>query len=91
MRSAQGMPVQMIGIMVLVVLVVVAVAVFFFAGLSEQGGVLGQASNQTVGGLNSNLQASLKCVPPPVCCDPADCPGATNCCCDCSVCPSSCA
>ncbi len=53
------MPIETIGVIVLVVLVVVAVAIFFFAGLSEQGGVISRTSDTTVGGLDTKLNSAL--------------------------------
>gem|GEM_PF-2911798 len=81
MRRAQGMPVQVIGIIVLVVIVIVAIAVFFFAGLSEQGAVIGQTSEQTVGGLEGKVSLGITCLPPVICdpLDPAYDPAAANC------------
>lgn len=82
MRKAQGVPVETIGVIILVVLVVVAVAMFFFVGLGEQGGVLGQTSNQTVGSLDTKLDSSLACIPPYECGDGVCCTGE-NCASDC--------
>jgi len=80
------MPVQTIGIIVLIVIVIVAVAVFFFAGLSEQGAVMGQTSEATVGNLGSKLGMSLACIPPVDCCDTGETPLVDACCDD----PKSC-
>ena len=92
MRSGQGSSaINTIGILVLVVLVVVALAVFFFSGLSKQGGILGQTSNHTVGGLNEKLDTNMQCLPPPHCCDSAQATTDKDnnpCCNDCSVCPN---
>jgi len=74
------MPIQTIGIIVLVVLVIVAVAVFFFAGLSEQGAVMGQTSEATVGNLGNKLGISLACIPPVDCCGPGETPLVDACC-----------
>ena len=82
MRRAQGVPIETIGVIILVVLVVVVVAMFFFAGLGQQGGILGQTSNQTVGNLGTKLDASLACVPPYSCGDSVCCSGE-NCAIDC--------
>jgi len=80
------MPVQIIGIIVLVVIVIVAVAVFFFAGLSEQGAVMGSTADQTVGGLETKLDLGLSCLPPYTCCSATV---TTNCCSDCGACPGA--
>lgn len=78
------MPVQMIGVIILVVLVIVAVAMFFFAGLSEQGAVMGSTSEKTVGELDTKLDASLACIPPYECGDGVCCSGE-DCAADCEA------
>ncbi len=55
------MPIQMIGVIILVVLVVVAVAVFFFAGLSEQGGIISGTSKTVTEGIN--ISSALETLP----------------------------
>ena len=86
MRSAQGMPINMIGVIVIMVLVVVAISVFFFAGLSEQSGVLGSTSSKTTEGLGVQLNKGIcglggSTCGDKLCCDPettatcaGDCP-----------------
>lgn len=51
--------IQVIGVIILVVLVVVAVAVFFFAGLSEQGGILSESSNVITSNLSHQINDSI--------------------------------
>jgi len=52
-------PIQTIGVIVLVVLVVVAVAVFFFTGLSQQGGVITESSNTISSNLSHQINQSI--------------------------------
>lgn len=70
-------PIQVLGALILVVLVVVGVAVFFFAGLSQQGGILGATSNQTVSGLNAKINLGICGIGPNVQ-DGICCPGETS-------------
>lgn len=60
-RKAQGMPIQMIGVIILVVLVVVGVAVFFFAGLSEQGGIISGTSKTVTEAID--ISSALETLP----------------------------
>ncbi len=48
-------PIQVVGVIVLMVIVVLALAIFFFTGLSQQGGVI----SESAGTISSNLSRQV--------------------------------